>query len=68
MIQGGADVQKTKIIQDVKTRESDRVKREKEILKELSGEANKATMKSNEGVLKHLKKFVRKMLMLTVQD
>lgn len=59
-------MQKTKIIADIKTRESDRVKREKEILKELSGEANKTCMLANEGVLKHLKKFVRKMLMLTV--
>ena len=62
------DAKKTKLISDVKSRESDRIKREKEILSLISGEANQSKMLENESMIKHIKKFVRKMLLLTVSD
>jgi hypothetical protein len=62
------DAKKTKVISDVKARESDRVKREKEIISSISGEANASKMLKNESMMKHIKKFVRKMLLLTVSD
>ena len=52
----------------MKERESDRIAREKEILKELKGEDNKRNFLLNQSLLKHLTKFVRKMLLLTVTD
>jgi hypothetical protein len=49
----------------MKSREEDRARREKEILTSLKGQANEASLLSLD---KHLAKFVRKMLMLTVSD
>jgi hypothetical protein len=54
-----------KLISDIQSREEDRTIREKEILKSLSGDKNKQSLLELE---KHLSKFVRKMLMLTVTD
>lgn len=54
-----------KLISDIHSREEDRIIREKEILKSLGGEKNKESLLE---LAKHLSKFVRKMLMLTVTD
>jgi hypothetical protein len=54
-----------KLISDIQSREEDRIIREKEILKSLSGDQNKQSLLE---LVKHLSKFVRKMLMLTVID
>ena len=62
------DAKKSKIISDIKSRESDRIRREKEIISALSGEANTSKMLDNDSMVKHIKKFVRKMLLLTVSD
>ena len=59
---------KSKIIGDIKVREEDRQAREKQILNEISGDVNKSTMMTSESLYKHLVKFVRKMLLLTVSD
>ena len=47
------------------SREEDRIKREKEILKSLNGDKNKESMLT---ISKPISKFVRKMLLLTVTD
>ena len=52
----------------MKERESERIAREKEILKEISGEGNKLNLIQNANLAKYLQKFVRKMLLLTVTD
>ena len=49
----------------MKSREDDRLSREKSILISLKGEKNKSSLLELE---KHLTKFVRKMLTLTVTD
>ena len=49
----------------MKSREDDRLKREKQILISLKGDENKSKLLELE---KHLSKFVRKMLTLTVTD
>lgn len=59
---------KTKIIGDIKIREEDRQAREKQIMTEIGGDVNKATMMTSASLNKHLVKFVRKMLLLTVSD
>jgi len=59
---------KVKLIDDMKERESERIAREKEILKEISGEGNKLNLIQNANLAKYLQKFVRKMLLLTVTD
>lgn len=56
---------KQKLISDMASREEDRIKREKEILKSLNGDKNKESMLT---ISKHISKFVRKMLLLTVSD
>lgn len=52
---------KDKLINDLKNREEDRVTRENEIIKELS-----SINKNFQLVEKHLRKMIRKMLMLTI--
>lgn len=59
---------KTKIIGDIKIREEDRQAREKQIMNEISGDVNKNTMNTSASLNKHLVKFIRKMLLLTVTD
>jgi len=59
---------KVKLIDDMKERESERIVREKEILKEVGGEGNKQNLIQNANLSKYLQKFVRKMLLLTVTD
>lgn len=59
---------KAKLIGDMKEREDDRISREKAILKEISGAANQSNMVDNETLKKFIFKFVRKMLTLTVVD
>jgi hypothetical protein len=52
----------------MRAREEDRVFREKQILKEISGAPNQTNMVENETLKKYLVKFVRKMLTLTIVD
>ena len=52
----------------MKIREEERIYREKEILKEISGVANQTNMVDNDILKKYLVKFVRKMLTLTMVD
>jgi len=62
---------KNKMILDLRTREDERLSREAEILKELS-QLNKSYLSltgfSGGSLEKHLKKMVRKCLMLTVDQ
>lgn len=59
---------KAKLITDVSVRESERVTREGQILSAISGAQNHYNMQENPGLQKFLQKYVRKMLLLTIQD
>lgn len=58
---------KDKLIADLKSREDERQQRENEIVKDLTSLNKSFAALSSQGVDKHLKKMVRKCLMLTVE-